>query len=392
VIVSAFLRSLFRRGGRTALALAGIAVSAALLLDMTMLASGLTGSFGELLGVSGYALRVTPRGSLPFDSEAGIVNGDDVGRRIAAVPGVRAVAPVLGAQFYLARGDSAGEPLFTSGVDPRSQFLYRIVDGRVPGAGEVAVSEPLARDDGLQVGDTIRLAAELDISLGRARQTTAYGVSGIADFLYDYEDQRSIAMPIAEVQAVTARPGEVSLFGVATDEGVDDDALADRITAAVPEVSTYSTRELMAEMDRRLLYFQQLATILGSIALVVTALLVSTIITIGVRERFGEIATLRAIGVARGRLLLAIVVEGLVLAGIGVLAGLPLGLWMAGRLDRILLSFPGIPAKMTFFAWEPGRVLLAAGIVIVVGALAGLLPGWNATRTPLGRALREEAE
>jgi putative ABC transport system permease protein len=392
VIVSAFLRSLFRRGGRTALALAGIAVSAALLLDMTMLASGLTGSFGELLGVSGYALRVTPRGSLPFDSEAGIARGDEVGRRIAAVPGVRAVAPVLGAQFYLARGDSAGEPLFTSGIDPNAVFLYRIEEGRQPGAGEVAVSEPLARGEGLAVGDTIHLAADLDVSLGRARQARGYRVSGIADFLYDYEGQRSLAMPIAEVQRVTGRPGEVSLFGVATEDGVDDDVVADRISAAVPEVSTYSTRELMAEMDRRLLYFQQLATILGSIALVVTALLVSTIITIGVRERFGEIATLRAMGVARGRVLLAIVVEGLVLAGIGVLAGLPLGLWMAGRLDRILLSFPGIPAKMTFFAWEPGRVLLATSIVVLVGALAGLLPGWNATRTPLGRALREEAE
>ena len=33
----------------------------------------------------------------------------------------------------------------------------------------------------------------------------------------------------------------------------------------MPEVSTYSTRELMAEMDRRLLYFQQLATILGGV-------------------------------------------------------------------------------------------------------------------------------
>jgi putative ABC transport system permease protein len=392
VIVSAFLRSLFRRGGRTALALAGIAVSAALLLDMTMLASGLTKSFGELLGVSGYALRVTPRGSLPFDSEAGIAGGDSVGRRIAAVPGVRAVAPVLGAQFYLARGDSAGEPLFTSGIDPAAQFLYRVVDGREPGPGEVVLSEPLARDERLGVGDTLRLAAELDVSLGRPRQTTAYRVAGVVDFLYDYADQRSLAMPITDVQRATRRPGEVSLFGVAAEAGVDGDALADRITAAVPEVSTYSTRELMAEMDRRLLYFQQLATILGSVALVVTALLVSTIITIGVRERFGEIATLRAIGVGRGRVLLAIVVEGLVLAGIGCLGGLPLGLWMAGRLDRILLGFPGIPAKMTFFAWDPARVLLAMGIVIAVGALAGLLPGWNAVRTPLGQALREEAE
>ena len=392
MIVSAFLRSLSRRAGRTGLAVAGIAVSAALLLDMTMLASGLTGSFGELLGVSGYALRVTPRGTLPFDSEAGIADGDDVRRRIAAVPGVRAVAPVLGAQFYLARGDSAGEPLFTSGVDPAAQFLYRIVDGAEPGPGEVAVSEPLARAERLRVGDTIRLAAELDVSLGRARQTRAYRVSGIADFLYDYADQRSLAIPIAEVQRATGRSGEVSLFGVAVADGVDDDELAGRIAAAVPEVSTYSTRALMEEMDRRLLYFQQLAAILGSIALVVTALLVSTIITIGVRERFGEIATLRAIGVARGRVLLAIVVEGLVLAGIGCLGGLPLGLWMAGRLDRILLGFPGIPAKMTFFAWEPGRVLLATSIVIAVGAVAGLLPGVNAVRTPLGRALREEAE
>jgi putative ABC transport system permease protein len=392
VIVSAFLRSLFRRGGRTALALAGIAVSAALLLDMTMLASGLTGSFGELLGVSGYAIRVTPRGSLPFDSEAGIAGGDEVGRRIGAVPGVRAVAPVLGAQLYLARGDSAGEPLFTTGVDPASQFLYRITSGTAPGPGQVVLSEPLARDEGLGVGDTIRLASDLDVSLGRARQTRAWRVAAVADFLYDYAGQRSVAMPIADVQQVTGRTGEVSLFGVAADAGVDDGDVAKRISAVVPEVSTYSTRELMAEMDKRLLYFQQLATILGSIALAVTALLISTIITIGVRERFGEIATLRAIGVRRRRVMLAIVTEGLVLAGAGCLIGLPLGLWMAGRLDRILLSFPGIPAKMTFFAWDAGRVALAMAIVIAVGALAGLVPGWNAARTALGRALREEAE
>ncbi|HEX8392466.1 MAG TPA: FtsX-like permease family protein [Longimicrobium sp.] len=392
MIVSAFLRSLFRRGGRTALALAGIAVSAALLLDMTMLASGLTGSFGELLGVSGYAIRVTPRGSLPFDSEAGIAGGDEVGRRIGAVPGVRAVAPVLGAQLYLARGDSAGEPLFTTGVDPASQFLYRITSGTAPGPGQVVLSEPLARDEGLGVGDTIRLASDLDVSLGRARQTRAWRVAAVADFLYDYAGQRSVAMPIADVQQVTGRTGEVSLFGVAADAGVDDGDVAKRISAVVPEVSTYSTRELMAEMDKRLLYFQQLATILGSIALAVTALLISTIITIGVRERFGEIATLRAIGVRRRRVMLAIVTEGLVLAGAGCLIGLPLGLWMAGRLDRILLSFPGIPAKMTFFAWDAGRVALAMAIVIAVGALAGLVPGWNAARTALGRALREEAE
>ena len=61
MILQLSLKSLFRRRSRTLLALAGIAVSAALLLDMTMLASGLTESFGELTTQQGYALRVTPR-------------------------------------------------------------------------------------------------------------------------------------------------------------------------------------------------------------------------------------------------------------------------------------------------------------------------------------------
>ncbi len=392
MIVQAFLASLLRRRGRTALALAGIAVSAALLLDMTMLASGLTVSFGELLGVSGYALRVTPKGILPFDSEAGIPGGEAVGRRIAAVDGVRAVAPVLGAQFYRVHGDSAGAPVFTVGVDPAAQFLYRVVEGREPRSGEIIVSRPLAEEERVRPGATLELAGELDVSLGRASGRRAYRVSGVGDFLYDYAGQHSIAMPIADVRAATGRAGEVSLFGVAAEEGVDDDALAARIAAAVPEVSTYSTSELMEEMDRRLLYFRQLATILGSVAMVVTALLVSTIITIGVRERFGEIATLRAIGVSPRRILLAIVAEGLALAAAGCLIGLPLGLWMAGRLDRILLAFPGIPARMTFFAWEAERVALAMGLVIAIGAAAGCVPGIGAVRARLGQALREEAE
>jgi len=392
VIVSAFLKSLFRRRGRTTLALAGIAVSAALLLDMTMLASGLTVSFGELLGVSGYTLRVTPKGILPFDSDAAIENGDQVARRIAAVPGVRAVAPVLGAQFRLVRGDSAGAPLFTMGIDPRSEFLYRLTSGRHPGPGEVLLSEPLAADARLKPGDRIALAGDLDVSLGRARDTRTFTVSGVGDFLYNYAGEHSLAMNLADVRAATGRAGDVSLFGVAAQPGVDDDVLAKRIAAAVPEVSTYSTRELMAEMDKRLLYFRQLATILGSVAMVVTALLVATIITIGVRERFGEIATLRALGIRGRRVLLAVVAEGLALTALGCLLGLPMGLWMARRLDRILLGFPGIPARMSFFAWEPRRVALAMGTVIAIGAVAGCIPGLGAVRAPLGQALREEAE
>jgi putative ABC transport system permease protein len=392
MIVSLSLKSLFRRRSRTLLALAGIAVSAALLLDMTMLASGLTESFGELTRAQGYGLRVTPRGTLPFDSEAGIREGETVQREIEGVAGVRKVAPVLGAQLYLVLGDSARESLFTVGVDPAAQALYLLTSGEPPRPGEIVVSEPLARHYRVGVGDELALAADLDVSLGRPREVHAFRVSGVGDFLYDAADERSLAMPLPDVQRLTGRPGEVSLFAVAAGEGVDEEQLSARIERAVPQVSVYSTAELMVEMDQRLLYFRQLATILGSVALAVTALLVSTIIAIGVRERFGEIAALRAIGVSRPRLLLGVLVEGVTLAGAGCLLGLPLGLWMAGRLDRILLGFPGIPARLSFFVLDAERVGLALSIVVATGAIAGLLPGTGALRVPLGRALREEGE
>jgi putative ABC transport system permease protein len=392
MIVAVSLRSLVRRRSRMLLALAGIAVSSALLLDMTMLAAGLTHSFGELTRAQGYALRVTPAGTLPFDSEAGIADAAAVAERIRRVTGVASVAPVLGAQLYAVRDGVASEPLFTTGIDPEAQMLYQLLEGAEPRTGEVVVSAPLADAFGIGVGDRLPLAPRLDVTLGRPRGAEPFVVSGIGDFLYNYAGERSLAVPLSQLQAMTGRVDEVSLYAVAAEAGVDEDALAERTAAAAPGLSVYSTRDLMAAMDRRLSYFRQLATILGSIALAVATLLAATIVTIGVRERFGEIATLRAIGVSGRRLQLGILAEGLALTATGAALGIPIGLWMAGRLDRILLGFPGIPARVSFFVFDPLPMALALGAMVAVGALVGIAPGMQALRTPLGRALREEAD
>ena len=59
----AFL-ALLRHKARTVLALLGIAVSAALLLDMVMLATGMRDNFQGFLLLRGYQLRVAPKGIL----------------------------------------------------------------------------------------------------------------------------------------------------------------------------------------------------------------------------------------------------------------------------------------------------------------------------------------
>jgi putative ABC transport system permease protein len=392
MIVELSLRSLFRRRSRTLLALAGIAVSAALLLDMTMLANGLTTSFTELTRSQGYGLRLTPRGTLPFDSEAGIERAGEMRRAIQALPEVSSAAPVLGAQLYTVQSESLGEPIFTTGIDPAAQMIYLLVEGADPEPGEIVVSRPLALAYALVPGDSLPLAAAVDVGLGRPLSVQLARVAGVGDFLYDAVGQRSIALPLGDLQRLAGRPDEVSLFAIASDPATDESALAARIEEMFPTVSVYTTAETTEAVGARLAYFRQLSTILGSIALAVAILLVGTIVTIGVRERFHEIATLRAIGVSARRLHMSIIAEGLLITSIGCLAGVPIGIWMASRLDRILLSFPGIPARVSFFVFEPIPAFVALSIVLAAGALAGAIPGRVALRAPLGVALREEAD
>src|SRR5436305_5832154 len=91
--------TLVRHRSRTLLAVLGVAVSAAMLLDMVMLSSGMRASFRDLLLSRGFQLRISPRGTLPFDTDATITDASQVVRRLAAIRGVSTVSPVLGGQL-----------------------------------------------------------------------------------------------------------------------------------------------------------------------------------------------------------------------------------------------------------------------------------------------------
>ena len=64
------------------LAVLGVAIAAAMLLDMVMLATGMRESFRELLVSRGYDIRLAPKGTLPFDTDA-------------TIPGVSAIIATL---------------------------------------------------------------------------------------------------------------------------------------------------------------------------------------------------------------------------------------------------------------------------------------------------------
>ncbi len=119
------LRNLARHPVRTALALAGIAVTTAMLLDMVLLAGGIERSFEQLLLGRGYQIRVSPRGTLPFDTEATIPAAGDIIATMRRDAAVEAVAPIVGSSIHARRSDSL-VTLFGYGIDPAAQALYQV--------------------------------------------------------------------------------------------------------------------------------------------------------------------------------------------------------------------------------------------------------------------------
>ena len=396
------LKSLRRRPLRTALSLAGIAVASAMLLDMVMLSGGIERSFRELLLARGYQIRLTPKGTLPFDTEASIRGASTVVRGIRAEPGVESAGAVLGTSIYAracperSEGPDSLVTLFGYGIQPEAQGIYQVTAGADLAPGDtlgVLLSEPAAALLRAGPGDTVTLVGRLDPQIAGAAVGRRLAVRGLVRWIYDHRGQPSVGTTLPVMQRLdreTAADRASLLLVKAADDGAVE-ALAVRLRERFPQLEVNSVAELVVQAKRRLVYFTQLSYVLGGMSLVVAVLLVGTLLTITVNERLGEIATLRAIGVSRGTIVRQVLAEGVALTVLGAGVGIVLGLATAEYLDAILTSFPGLPEAFSFFVPRAGTLSLAALVLLVTGSVAGLYPAWLASRAPIAATLHAEA-
>ena len=101
-------------------------------------------------------------------------------------------------------------------------------------------------------------------------------------------------------------------------------------------------------------------------------------------ERRYDLAVMRTLGAAPGRLFGLLIMEGVVLAALGTLIGLALGHALAATLGAWLESQQQYP--VTGLAWRAEELWLAA-VALGVGLIAALLPAWRAYRTDVSRTL-----
>ncbi len=119
-------------------------------------------------------------------------------------------------------------------------------------------------------------------------------------------------------------------------------------------------------------------------------LLVATLLTVSINQRLGEIAALRALGIARARIARMLFWESALLVGTGAVAAVPLGAVLAVALDRLLRQMPGLPEGLHFFVFEPRALAVHLAVFGVTAAASAVYPIWLASRLPIAETLRRE--
>lgn len=194
-------------------------------------------------------------------------------------------------------------------------------------------------------------------------------------------------IPAGRAQELFNREGcdEINL---AAAEGVPAALVAERIRRQLIERHgredfTIVTQEEMLKTLSSILDVLTLAVgALGGISLLVGGVGIVTIMTIAVSERTSEIGLLVALGASRRTILGLFLGEAVALSALGGALGLALGFGLA---QAIHFAVPALPVHTPL-----SFVLLAEGIAIAIGLLAGVLPARNAARLDPVAALRTE--
>jgi predicted permease len=144
-------------------------------------------------------------------------------------------------------------------------------------------------------------------------------------------------------------------------------------------IKTLADQKSESLIQERLL--AKLSGFFGALALLLASIGLYGVMAYNVVRQTREIGIRMALGASRQALLLMVLRDGLLMVAIGLLAGIPLSLWLSRLLVGLLY---GIAPH------DPSTLITSALILMTVAALASCLPARRASRVDPITALRHE--
>ena len=248
------------------------------------------------------------------------------------------------------------------------------------------VGETLAKEFGWKIGDTIPLQATIFprqgsndwplelVGIFRAKDRTAASGEERQLFMnWKYFDESNDYIK-----------SQVSWYTVA----LDNPSQASRVAQAIDALSLNSDRETKTQTESA--FQQSFAKQFADIGLIVTSIMGAVFFTLllltgntmaqAVRERVPELAILKTLGFQDGTVLWLVLVESVLLVGLGGVLGMGLArLLLPGLASR---AQGMLPATIPLQTW-----LLGLGLIVLIGLVVGVLPALRAKRLRIVDAL-----
>jgi putative ABC transport system permease protein len=389
-----YLRNLARRPVRTLLTVLGITIGIWALVVFGSMANKINALVAG--GSTYYADKVTVAdGSGQLGGFASAPMSLSTADKIRAVDGVN----VVDASVMLLMDDQASAvtmgtpPMITGSIAGGDQgletFRYDYAEGRAltpvdEGSNVAVMGSDLARKFDKHVGDSIELKG------------VPFRVVGVLQPTLTAPDQ-AVSVPLAAAQQLllTTLPpmiaSKLSASDIATsmvvypDAGQDVEALATRIKAEVPGVSTMTGKDFDKQIGGATSILNSILVGIALISLLVGGLSVVNTMAMSIAERTREIGIKRAIGGSRTRIVRELVIEAALIGFIGGAIGLILG-----AIVVTVVNEAGRSSGTILFDLTTGTAITAIAFSTILGALAGFVPALHAARLDPVTALRYE--
>ncbi|HYJ80289.1 MAG TPA: FtsX-like permease family protein, partial [Longimicrobiaceae bacterium] len=243
--------------------------------------------------------------------------------------------------------------------------------GPAPG---LLVERRLAEAVPLAVGDTVRVRALA--SRGGAR---AFVVAGVFERAADpnriARNEYEVRFHLPDLEALTGRRDRVDRFAVVLARGAAADPAARWIEGVAFGTHAYGSAALAAETSATFEVISRFHDAIGVVTILASAIFLLCVMVIRVDERRRDMGVLRLIGIGRGTVFRAIVVEAVAIALVGSAAGAGLGM-VAARLVNAHYARV-YDTTLRFALVTPRIVLLAALLGLALGVAAGALAAWR---------------
>jgi putative ABC transport system permease protein len=323
---------------------------------------------------------VSPAGSYNLLKTAPFVPGDQA--KLARLPGVRAVRSYRGGllDWRDRRIWVIAPPRESSPLLPASQIVQgdvRQASARVRAGGWAVLTQAIAEEHHLHIGSSFTLPTPRPTPLRVAALSTNIGWAPGAIVMNANDYARAWGSRDASAYNVLLAPGA----SPARVRGEIERALGPRTGLQVETAQQHGDRQ-------RTLSRQGLArlTQIATLILIVAILAMAAAMANMVWQRRPRLAKLKLEGFPIGELLLTILLESVLLVGVGCTTGAVFGLYGQQLLDRALANVIGFPVVYSF----GGLVAVTSlAIVTVASVVIVALPGYLAAGVPPAVALQD---